>query len=71
LQSGGSLLLTTRELKTRGGTGWAGKGIEPDKVVTLSASRADDDETGDPLLEEAVRMLTQPAAVIAPTPNAK
>jgi carboxyl-terminal processing protease len=71
LQSGGSLLLTTRELKTMAGAGWAGKGIEPDKVVTLSASRADDDETGDPLLEEAVRMLTQPTAVIAPTPNAK
>lgn len=71
LSSGGSLLLTTREMKTATGFSWAGKGIDPDKIVTPGNARIDDDAVGgDPLLDETIRLLRSSVAAVAVKPAA-
>ncbi len=71
LSSGGSLLLTTREMKTASGYSWAGKGIDPDKIVTPGGARIDDDAVGgDPLLDETIRLLRSPIAASQAKPAA-
>ncbi|MDQ7006935.1 MAG: S41 family peptidase [Acidobacteriota bacterium] len=55
LQAGGSVLLTTQEMRTPGGTAWSGEGIEPERVLPLPVG---EDEAGaDPLLDAARRWI--------------
>lgn len=70
LQSGGTLLLTTREMRTSAGSSWSKDGVKPDTIVTPPGARGDEDSAGtDPLLLETIRLLrvdlhaaTKPAA---------
>ncbi len=55
LQAGGSVLLTTREMRTSGGLAWSGKGIEPDKELALPLR--DGESQTDRLLDAARRWI--------------
>lgn len=61
LTSGGSVLLTTREMRTASGKSWSSTGIEPKTVLTPTIARGEDDATPgkdrDPMLEEMFRQL--------------
>lgn len=65
LSKGGSLLLTTREMRSPGGATWSDKGLEPDKILAPQYSRAAEDKS-DLLLDEALRWIDAGAKLDRP-----
>ncbi|MBP7146797.1 MAG: PDZ domain-containing protein [Acidobacteria bacterium] len=65
LESGGTLLLSTREIRTAGGTSWAGKGLEPQHVLATLPVRPTDKgtERRDPWLEDALSWVREQAGL--------
>lgn len=61
LSQGGTLLLSTREIRTVAGTAWANKGFEPGKILTPSSTGARLQD--DPLLVEALRWVREEASL--------
>jgi carboxyl-terminal processing protease len=69
LSEGGHVLLTTQEMRTRGGVSWSDDGLEPDHALTVRFRRsADDDDRSDPLLDAALEWIREGAVVEVPEP---
>lgn len=69
LSRGGSVLLTTREIRTPGGLRWSDKGIEPEKILAPQP-RGTIDRDRDILLDEALRFVAEKTAPAKVAPAA-
>ncbi len=66
LGRGGSVLLTTREMRTPGGASWSEKGLLPEKPLAPAARVTAADEKRDFLLEDALRWINAGAPLDKP-----
>ncbi len=60
LKSGGSILLTTKEMRTVSGTSWSGEGLVPEKEIPLRSDFTEDDDEEAPrdyLLDQALHWI--------------
>jgi C-terminal processing protease CtpA/Prc len=67
LASGAHVLLSTRQMQTAAGTGWAGKGLDPDKILTPTQQQS---AASDPMLEAAIAWIREGAPAAAARPAA-
>jgi carboxyl-terminal processing protease len=66
LSRGGSVLLTTQQMRTVAGTTWADDGLEPDKVLELGYPRTAEERAADRLLDAALEWIRAGADLEAP-----